>query len=71
MADKKIESDETSAPIPLTPDHDEPNTGPGHAVGRWFDWEKIAEGHKMVRIRYKGMTYELRETRNGKLILTK
>ena len=35
------------------------------------EWEQLAAGRKTIAIRYKGMTYQLRETRNGKLILTK
>lgn len=70
MSDKKIEI-ETSAAIPQTTGPDSPLAGSTDTEGKWFEWEKMAAGHKTVHIRYKGMTYELRETRNGKLILTK
>lgn len=34
-------------------------------------WEQLAGGHRLVVIRFKDQLYQLRETRNGKLILTK
>lgn len=34
-------------------------------------WEAIAAGKRQILIRFKDQTYQLRETRNGKLILTK
>lgn len=34
-------------------------------------WERLAAGSRLVVIRFKDKIYQLRETRNGKLILTK
>ncbi len=39
--------------------------------GLVLEWEAMSAGRKTVCIRYRGMDYQLRETRNGKLILTK
>lgn len=36
-----------------------------------FTWEALSGGERQVMIRYQGQHYCLRETRNGKLILTK
>ena len=34
-------------------------------------WESLAQGDRHLLIRHNGQDYQLRETRNGKLILTK
>lgn len=34
-------------------------------------WENVASGGRLVIVHYKDQVYQLRETRNGKLILTK
>ncbi len=46
-------------------------TGAGQEPGVTIDFEEIALGSKLVRIRFRGQVYLLRTTRNGKLILNK
>ena len=54
-----------------TPGTYEADSASPNSESRSVEWECIAAGRKTITIRYKGMTYQLRETRNGKLILTK
>lgn len=44
-----------------------PETPEGEVVG----WESLAQGRKKLLIGFEGQVYQLRVTRNGKLILTK
>jgi hemin uptake protein HemP len=41
------------------------------ASTRSLTWEALSQGERHLLIRYNGQEYDLRETRNGKLILTK
>lgn len=38
---------------------------------RTLTWEALSQGGRHLLIHYNGQEYHLRETRNGKLILTK
>ncbi len=46
-----------------TPGHSDPVTV--------IDFESLARGAKVVCVTYRGQCYQLRSTRNGKLILNK
>ena len=46
-------------------------TGASHEDGVTIDFDEISRGSKRVQIRFRGQVYQLRTTRNGKLILNK
>lgn len=48
-----------------------PTTRPSDAEPPRIDWQSLAAGRRQIQIIHQGQVYQLRETRNGKLILTK
>ncbi len=61
---------QVSAGPPETRTESWPNAA-GLQGGVTIDFDEIAHGSKLVLIRYRGQVYQLRTTRNGKLILNK
>jgi len=66
-------SDPRSEPVSAAELSEKPSTatdrpGPAPVV---LLWETLAAGKRQVLIRFRAQTYQLRETRNGKLLLTK
>ncbi len=51
----------------------EPSEAPAqdHSESEVVGWESLAQGRKKLLIGFDGQVYQLRVTRNGKLILTK
>lgn len=62
------------SPINRSP-HDQPpasrESATPSALHPSVAWEELAAGGRLVVIRFRDQIYQLRETRNGKLILTK
>lgn len=64
-----VESRENPMPRPDGEAADDPQleTPEGEVIG----WDSLAKGRKILLIGFEGQVYQLRVTRNGKLILTK